>query len=94
MQPLTKKYKYIHYPCIPKASACLGKPINYSCVTLRIRYGASLSEPHSNIKIDMVVHVQRTTTKMEMQHTSYILQFDIVVHVQTNKINLRILPYK
>ena len=53
--------------------------------------GVSLSKPHSNVKNGMVVHVKNCDEKRDC---NTLLQFDMVVHVQTSTINLQILPYK
>ena len=53
---------------------------------------ASLSEPHSYMESGAVVHAQRTAMKNGIA-TLY-CSLGMVVHVQTNMINLRILPYK
>ena len=50
-------------------------------------FGAILSEPHSNVENGMVVCGEK-------RDCNTLLQFDTVVHVQTNMINLWILPYK
>ena len=54
--------------------------------------GASLNEPHSNVESGAVVHAQRTTTKNGI--ATHYCSLGMVVHVQMNTINLRILPYK
>ena len=54
--------------------------------------GVSLSEPHSYVESGAVVHARRTVTKNGI--ATHYCSLDTVVHVQTNMINLRILPYK
>jgi len=54
--------------------------------------GASLSEPHSYVESGAVVHTRRIAAKNGI--ATHYCSFGTVVHVQTNTINLRILPYK
>ena len=48
-----------------------------------------LSKPHSYMESDALVHALRTTMKNRIA-----THHCMVVHVQTNMINLRMLPYK
>ena len=52
----------------------------------------SLSEPHSNVESGAVVHARRTAAKNGI--ATHYCSLGMVVHVQANTINLRILPYK
>ena len=72
---------------------CLQLCIQPACGKLAVRIiGASLSEPHSYVESSAVVHARRTATKNGI--ATHYCSLGTVVHVRTNTINLRILPYK